>query len=436
MIPITVAGKYEQLPRCRCNREGRLGERHRLAAATLLPFAAGYFLSYAFRTINGSIAGGLAAAFDLGPRDLGVLTSLYFLTFAICQIPAGLLIDRYGPRRVQAGLFLIATAGAFLFASAHDRSTLMLGRALIGLGCSGALVTGVKAIALWMPPERRVVSNALLVMCGGLGAMSSSVPVGAVTGLDWRALFTVLGTATLVVSGGVWWLVPDLPSRSLMGPREVASGLARVLADRRFRRLAPLSASVVGAAFAIHGLWAARWLADVAGFGQKAIGLVLLIMGAGLTGGAMGFGVLAQRLGRRGVTTSRLFGAACTLFIVIECVIALRVPVPPVVSFGMFATFGAITVLSFTMIGELFPPDMVGRANGLLNTLHLGTAFAIQAGIGALVALWPAQPDGQLPGEAYAVAIGVLALCQAAALAWFASSQRQPTPVPSTTLFS
>ena len=203
------------------------------------------------------------------------------------------------------------------------------------------------------------------------------------------------------------------------------------LAERRFWRLAPLSASAVGTALASYGLWAARWLADVAGLGLNAIGLVLLVMGTGLTDGAIAFGVLGQRLGRRGMMTGRLSGAACVLFIVIECVTALRVPVPPIVSFGVFAVFGASSVLSFTMVGELFPPEMVGRSNGLLNTLHLCAAFAMQAGIGALVALWPVRPDGQLLGEAYAVAIAVPVLCQAAALAWFARSQRQSRPVSS-----
>lgn len=67
-----------------------------------MPFAAGYFLSYLFRTINGPIADSLIGEFSLGPRELGLLTSLYFLTFAAFQIPAGMLIDRYGPRRQLA----------------------------------------------------------------------------------------------------------------------------------------------------------------------------------------------------------------------------------------------------------------------------------------------------------------------------------------------
>ena len=66
-----------------------------------LPFAAAYFVSYLFRVINAAIAGTLVAEFDLDAAQLGVLTSIYFLTFAAVQLPVGAAIDRFGPSRVQ-----------------------------------------------------------------------------------------------------------------------------------------------------------------------------------------------------------------------------------------------------------------------------------------------------------------------------------------------
>ena len=104
-----------------------------------LPFAAAYFLSYLFRTVNGSIASSLVTAFDLDARQLGLLTASYFFTFAVCQLPLGVALDRFGPRRVQTVLLSVAAAGAFLFALADRTSILILARALIGLGSSGAL---------------------------------------------------------------------------------------------------------------------------------------------------------------------------------------------------------------------------------------------------------------------------------------------------------
>ena len=393
--------------------------------ALLLPFAAGYFLSYLFRTINGPISDRLVQEFGLGPQSLGTLTSLYFLAFAAFQIPAGLLIDRHGPRRVQASLLVVAALGAATFAVASGPATLMLGRALIGLGTSAALVTGLKAIVLWLPEARRTSANAWLVACGGLGAIASTVPLDAATGLlGWRAVFVILAVAAVAVAALVWRHVPDQPKEVTAmahsnGLHETWQGLGVVFQDSRFWRVAPLSASVVGAAFAIHGLWAARWLGDVWDLSAHDVTSVLLAMGLGLTAGASLFGILAGQTVQRGIGTQSLFGATCLAFMAVEAAVVAAVPVPPVLLLGVFGAFGAVTVLSFSLVGGLFPPSLAGRANGALNVLHLGTAFLMQAGIGAIVSLWPARAGGHAPVAAYAAAFGCLIAVQATAFVWF-----------------
>jgi len=408
------------------NRIRESVDRGQVAAAVFLPFAAGYFLSYWIRTINGPLSDGLVASFGLGPRDLGVLTSLYFLAFAAFQIPAGLLIDRYGPRRVQSALFLVAAMGAVIFAGAHGRVPLMVGRVLIGLGCSAALVSGVKALALWLPPERRAIGNCCLVMCGGLGAMAAATPFGTIAGADnWRGVVAMFAVAAAAVSCLVWLVTPESAraaggSSGATAVSGIGNGFARIARDRRFWRVAPLSGTVVGSAFAVHGLWAARWLADVAGADQAGIALVLLTMGASLTIGALVFGFAAARLHAIGVTTTQFFGWCCAAFMGIEAVLALDVPIPPIITLGAFGLFGAITVLSFTIIGELFSAEMAGRAIGALNVLHLGCAFAFQAGIGGIVSLWPPSGIGHPPAVAYETAFAAVIAIQAVTRAWFA----------------
>jgi MFS family permease len=105
----------------------------------LLPFGFGYFLSFLYRTVNAVIGPEVAASLGLGAAELGLLTSAYFVAFAAFQIPLGVLLDRYGPRHVEAALVLVAAAGAVVFARGESTLTLALGRALIGLGVSACL---------------------------------------------------------------------------------------------------------------------------------------------------------------------------------------------------------------------------------------------------------------------------------------------------------
>ena len=105
-----------------------------------LPFATGYYLSWTFRTINAVMAPELASDIGIDAAGLGLLTSVYLLTFAAFQLPLGVLLDRYGPKLTQVVLLMFAVAGALIFATAESASGLILGRALIGFGVSSCLI--------------------------------------------------------------------------------------------------------------------------------------------------------------------------------------------------------------------------------------------------------------------------------------------------------
>ena len=126
----------------------------RLVVCVFLPFAFGYYLSYLFRTINTLIAGPLSREFHLDAANLGLLTSVYLLFFGGVQIPIGILLDRFGPRRVQGVLLIVAAAGAALFGASGGFVTLIIARAMIGIGVAAALMAGLKAIVMWFPRER------------------------------------------------------------------------------------------------------------------------------------------------------------------------------------------------------------------------------------------------------------------------------------------
>ena len=135
-----------------------LSETPRSLARTvviLAPFALGYFLSYLFRAVNAIVAPNLVAEVGLTASELGLLTAAYLIGFAACQLPLGIALDSYGPRRVQACFLIAAASGALLFASADSAIGLAAARALIGIGFAGGLMSGFKAVVLWVPEPRR-----------------------------------------------------------------------------------------------------------------------------------------------------------------------------------------------------------------------------------------------------------------------------------------
>ena len=172
-----------------------------LITRVFVPFALGYFLSYLVRVVNAVIAPDLVVELGLTAADLGLLTSANFLAFAAAQLPLGILLDRFGPRRTEASLLLFAAAGAFLFATAKTLPGLIIGRALIGFGTSACLMAAFKAYIMWVPGKRIPLINGLQMTAGGLGAVTGTVPVEwALTVTDWRGLFISFGWIAAVLS--------------------------------------------------------------------------------------------------------------------------------------------------------------------------------------------------------------------------------------------
>ena len=392
-------------------------ENRSLILRVFLPFVAGYYIAYLFRTINAVMAAPLATELGLGADDLGLLASVYFLTFAAAQIPIGILLDRYGPRRVQSVLLVIAAAGSALFAVSDHFLMLLMGRALIGLGVASAMTAGLKALVLWFPGDRVPLLNGLMVMLGALGAVTATLPADLLLGwIGWRELFGLFAALTAAGAVMVYLIVPEATP---VASGAVSVGLRKVYADPRFWRLAPLSACCIGTAWALQGLWAAQWLRDVEGLDRTGVVFHLFAMAVALSLGAILLGVAADRLRRRGVGPEVLLVLVAAVFIATQFALILRLPLPSYLQWAVVAAVGAATVLSFASLAEYFPKELAGRANGALNLFHIAAAFIVQYTTGVVLQQWIPQA-GHYPEIAYQTAFALNLVVQIVAWIWFA----------------
>lgn len=399
----------------------------KLTLRIVLPFAAGYFVSYVFRTVNAVISPDLVDAFSLLPADLGLLTSTYFLTFAAFQLPLGILLDRYGPRRVDAFLLLFAAAGAAAFAVADGFGTLVVGRALIGFGVSACLMASFKAFTLWFPAERLPLVNGWVMAAGGMGALAATAPVEVALGVtDWRGVFVVLSVLTMVASALIYLVVPEReqapPSTTF---REQLGGVLEVFRSRYFWQIVPLALLSQASFLAIQGLWSGPWLRDVAGFDRATVASVLFATAGAMVTGHLVLGNMAWRLARRGIPTMWVAGAGMFSLILVQFALALgggAFAVPLWLAFGFL---GAAGILPYAVLSQHFPSRLAGRANTGLNLLVFVGAFGGQWGIGAIIGFWPETGYGGYSPEGYRAAFLTAAVAQALAFGWFVRRVRR-----------
>ncbi len=391
-----------------------------------LPFAAGYFLSYLYRTINAVLSPHLVAELGLDATDLGLLTSIYFLTFAAFQLPLGMLLDRFGPRRVEATLLLFAAAGAGLFAVSSSAAELIIGRALIGLGVSACLMASFKAFVLWFPASRLPAVNGWVLAAGGLGALVATAPVeAALQFTDWRGLFMILAVLSFAAAATLWQVVPERGGgATTQGWRAQWREVLGIFRSPVFWRVAPASVLSQASFLAIQGLWAGPWLRDVSGFDQAATAESLFWIAAAMVAGFLGMGQLTYRLSRLGVAPLSVAVSGMALFMLTQLALLLDwgLPKPLWVLFGFF---GAAGTLTYAILTQAFPLALAGRVNTALNLLIFVAAFAGQWGMGAIINRWPLAGGGYAePG--YQLAFGLALALQALTWVWLLIGARRP----------
>ena len=392
-----------------------------------LPFAAGYFISYLYRVVNAVISQDLVSELTLNPSSLGLLTAAYFISFAAAQLPLGVLLDRYGPRRTESALLLVAGLGAWWFSQAHDLTGLVIGRALIGFGVSACLMAAFTAFVAWFPSGRLPLVNGIQMAAGGMGALAATTPVEALlTVMDWRGLFAWLAVVTAAVAIAVFLVVPEKPVEgSGTSLRVSMQGIAAVFKDTRFWRIAPVTVMSQAAFLSIQGLWAGPWLRDVVELDRMAAAKVLSLVAIAMIGGFLILGSAAARINRDGTRPYTAPVGGMLLFMAVQAVVLLRPPVPAALLWTAFGFFGTSGILSYAALSQQFPPTLAGRVNTGINLLVFIAAFICQWGIGVIIHRWPPNPDGGFATKGYLAGFTAILALQLAAALWFVVSRHR-----------
>jgi len=391
-----------------------------LLARVTLPFLAGYFVSYVYRASNAILGPTLAAEFGLSAAGLGLLTGVYFLAFALFQLPLGLLLDRFGPRRVNATLLLVAASGGLWFSLADSGASAIAARALIGLGVSGCLMSTFQAFVLWHPPGRIATLNAIAFSAGALGAITATVPLEmALRVLHWREAYVGIVAITVAVSLVLFFWVPER-SAAPKGERfsEQLRGLVALLGDAAFQRIALCIGASQLATVSLVTLWIATWLRDVAGYSPAEVARGLLALNVALIVGYIGFGRAADALARRSADTLVLLAGGVAAASLALGLLALGVTSGALALWWVFVCGSTGVTLAYAILSRRYPKSMAGRVNTALNVFVFGGVFLGQWGVGVVLNLWPASAIGGYAPEGYRWALGALWLAQFAGLAW------------------
>jgi sugar phosphate permease len=174
----------------------------------------------------------------------------------------------------------------------------------------------------------------------------------------------------------------------------------------------------ISTAWAVQGLWAGPWLADVDRLPRASIVLHLFVMAVTLSAAALLLGLGVDRLRNRGIPMQTVLGCTALVFVTAESLLIIDVQSISYATWAVIAGMGAGTVLSYSILAQYFPKEIAGRANAALNVFHIGGAFVLQEVIGWIINRWPTH-SGHYPAIAYKAALALMIGLQIIAIVCF-----------------
>lgn len=394
----------------------------------LFPFAFGYLLSYLLRAVNAVVAPDLVAEFGVGPAELGLLTSAYLLAFSAFQLPLGVLLDRYGARRVQSCLLMVAALGCLGFALAPNFISLFAARAVIGLGFSAGLMASYKSSSVWVPLERRSLANTAIMSMGALGIVIATEPTALLSAaIGWRNVFFILASVIVAAAVFIYFAVPEKLDTSAKIPfAQQWSELVVILQLPLFRRVAPLLGLTAGIPIAYQTLWAGPWFRDVMGLAPLVVARHLFWMAVAFMIGILTVGVIADRLQRRGIGPMQTFHGFLVLHILAQLLIVFQVSAFAFPAWLVLAAIGQVAILAFPWFATEVGEHLSGRSNATINFAMFVVAFAAQYGVGLVIGLFAPTATGYDP-QAYVWAFGICLALQVLAALWYLAPRNENT---------
>jgi len=365
---------------------------------------AALFFLYGFfqRTAPSVMHDHLMRELTLSGAGVGNLSAFYFYAYAGLQIPVGVMVDRFGPRRLLAFGALVCGLATFAFSQAESGALAGLYRFLVGFGAGFAFVSALTLAARWLPASRFAQVTGLQMAAGTFGGFLGQAPLAAaVESYGWRESLMASAAFGLLLAVLLWLVIRDFPPGAAQQPRgrstfgALLRSLARVLTRRQNLLTAFVSASLTAPMLAFAGFWGVAWMMQVDGMTRPEAGAVASLTLLGWTVGAPITGWVSDRIGRRKAVIQ------AGLLLAILCQAAL-IYVPELPRFLVWLFFvllgvaGGCMAVAFALVREHNPVSESGTAFGLVNGAVTGTGAVFQPLIGALLdAAWDGtEADG------------------------------------------
>lgn len=367
--------------------------------------AVGNFLVFLHRNSTAVMAPALSADFGIGPAQIGLFGSMYFYAYAICQLPSGLLADRWGARKTTSMFLLVAGISSLLFGILNSFYMALGARFLIGLGVAFIYVSSMILIGEWFKPNEYSTYIGLLVSIGNFGSLAASAPlVALMAAIGWRNAMASIGLFSVLIAALLYIFLRNKPeeidgadpNRNLKSINEpvpqmkIFQVLTILLKKYDFWALILLVFGWVGTVLALYGLWLGPYLMNVYHLSQQKTGNLIMFIAIGAIIGCPLIGFIADRvrISKKKLVMAGVLTVIIILIPLIFFVDAMSLSSLTVLMF-LFGVCGYTIILQWAYLKEHVDPSMYGTAAGIINCAGFLGGALFQQILGIIIARAP-----------------------------------------------
>lgn len=362
----------------------------KLAWRSFFILAVCFIMASFYRASTSALAVDIMQDFQVGGGLMAVMSSAFFYPYGLIQLPAGIMVDRWGTRKVTSLFLFLGAIGGFLFSFAQNVPMATFGRIIIGIGMGMVFVPSLKVLLAWFPHQRYVMSVGLYLSIGAIGMLIASYPLAWISEwIGWRISMAVASAITIVLAVLVWIYIRNTPEdmglpspeKKINSQQEILSLkeiLRQILGKYEYWMLCVWLFTIYGTFYSLTSLWAGPYLGQGYELSTNHIGVSLLMLAAGGIISPSVAGTFAYRLQlkKRTILIFSSCGAAVSAIpLLISSSIIPHVLIPIWCFFiGFF--YGGFGCIAMSRIQEIFPSCVLGTATGLANVFsYAGSTF-------------------------------------------------------------
>ena len=343
-----------------------------------------YFVSQFYRSSLGVISIDLMQEFNISPEIMGQLGGIFFLSFALSQIPLGILLDKYNTIKNIIIMLFISVIGSIFFSYSTSVFQLFIGRALIGIGCAVCFMGSLVLISKWTSKNRFGEYAGYVMSLGGLGGLLATSPLTLfVREFGWRKAFYFSSFLVCVVIFLIWFFLPfkknklnRIINKKNSSFKDIFSELKIIFFNKNFLFMLPMSIMGYGSFASILTLWGAPYLSDVYNLNLISIGNILMVMSLAWIIGAFIYGKSTKIIN---IKNTVVFGGIMTIVGILLLSVTILNSKLFIYFLFIFCGFnGAFTITLLAHYRILFPENMIGKVLTTANFFNFAGVFLVQ----------------------------------------------------------